>query len=381
MKLINNVSIDKYNDFVLNHPFSNIMQTSYWAKVKEPEWSNAFLLFEEDNKIVASAMLLKRKAFLNNYLFYAPRGFICNYNNETQVSKVIELLKKYVKDNNGFVLIFDPEIVYDKYNSRTFEKIDNNYNLYEMLKKYANSRGLSKNMDSSYQPRYQMVVNLKDDEISNKIKSKKRRLIKNEYLEKRGYEIIEDTSLKGVSEFARLSKITEQRQNISLRNEAYFKKMYETFNEINGINIYFAKLNIDKLIEYNNDNIVEINRLIKLKEVHGNEVYTNAIICINKTKMVQMFYGASDDDFSMYKAGYALHFYAMVEAKERGYDYFNLGGVPGTFDDGLFRFKSEYNPEVFEYVGDFEIIIKPLINDFFNISFSVYKKLRGMLKK
>lgn len=381
MELISDVNLDEYNEFVLNHQFANIMQTSYWAKVKEPEWSASFLLFKKDNKIVASASLLKRKAFLNNYLFYCPRGFICDYHNEKDVKEVIALLKEYVKSENGFVLTFDPEITYSKINSRTFEEIDNNHNLYQMLNKYAKSKGLLKSMDSSFQPRYQMVVNLKDEELINKVRSKKRRLVKNDYLDKRGYEIVEDTSLNGVSEFARLSKITEQRQGISLRNENYFKKMYETFKDINGITFYFAKLNIDKLIEYNKDKENEIERLTNLKEIHGNEVYTNAIICINKTKMVQMFYGASDDDFSMYKAGYALHFQAMVAAKAAQYDYFNLGGVQGSFDDGLFTFKSEYNPEIFEYVGDFEIIIKPTINKLFNTGLSTYKKLRGMLKK
>lgn len=157
--------------------------------------------------------------------------------------------------------------------------------------------------------------------------------------------------------------------------------MYDTFKDVDGITFYFAKLNIDRLIEYNDGKENEIERLNMLKKTHGNELYTNAIICINKTKMVQMFYGASDDDFSMYKAGYALHFQAMVDAKAAGYDYFNLGGVQGSFDDGLFTFKSEYNPEIFEYVGDFEVIIKPILNNFFNTSLKIYKKLRGVLKR
>jgi len=95
--------------------------------------------------------------------------------------------------------------------------------------------------------------------------------------------------------------------------------------------------------------------------------------------MVQMFYGASDETFAKYKPGYALHFHGIVDAKERGYHYFNLGGVQGTLDDGLSRFKSEYHPEIFEYVGDFDIVINKLLYSGFTKGLPLVKNIKHKL--
>ncbi|WP_423364367.1 lipid II:glycine glycyltransferase FemX [Mycoplasma sp. P36-A1] len=385
MEIIQEKNIEQFNQFSMNNKFGSILQTTYWSQVKEEDWKGHFLTFKENDKIVATAMLLERKAIGSLSLFYCSRGFVTDYNDERLVSEVITLLKKYVSENNGFALRFDPEIAMFKKDCRTLEVLEDNSKYYDMLIKHAVSKGLSTDMSSTFQPRFQMVVNLKDgQELISKIKSKKRRLVKETYLQARGYEIIEDTSEYGVKEFARLSKITEARQHVALRNEEYFMKMYHAFKDTNNIKIFFAKLDINKLISFakeQKNNEQEITRLENFAKEHGQFIYTNAIICLYGTPMVQMFYGASDDEYSKYKAGYALHFHGIVDAQNNGYDYFNLGGVQGNLDDGLFRFKSEFHPELFEYVGDFDVVTKPFIYYLFNKALPAAKKIKARFKK
>lgn len=382
MKLIIEKDLAKFDDFVLSFsPNSSIMQTSRWAMVKDDDWKPHYLMFEKDNKIVASAMLLERKAFLSYSFFYCSRGFMLDYNDESILKEVLELTKDYVKKHRGFVLRFDPEVPLYRKDCRTLEILEDNTQTFNTIKKYAKSTGLKLDFGSTLQPRFQMLVNLKDGDLKTKIKSKKRRLVNETYLEKRGYQIVEMTNEVGIKEFSRLSKITEVRQGISLRNEAYFMKMYHAFNESNNIKIYMAQVNLDELLELNKDDEKEYQRLKELQTKHGNIVNTNAIICIYGTPIVQMFYGASDDDFAKYKAGYKMHFQAMEDAQKDGYDYFNLGGVPGTLDDGLFRFKSEFHPELFEYMGDFDVVINGFINVFFDKGVSLLKRVRGLFKR
>ena len=384
MKLDLNVSEKEFNEFVLNSKPTNIMQTSYWAKVKDVDWKPHFLTFKEDEKIVASALLLERKAFLGHAMFYCSRGFILDYNDETVFKEVISLAKQYVKEKKGFVLKFDPEIPLFKKDSRTLDIIEDNTKTFEMISRYAKSTGLTKDMDGTFQPRFQMVVNLNYGDLRDKVKAKKRRLVNDSYLETRGFKIIDNTNLEGIKEFARLSKLTELKQGVALRNEEYFIKMYDAFKANDYIKVYMAQVDVDELIEYNKtikDNEEEINRLEKIKEVEGSIINTNAIICIYGTKMVQMFYGASDDKFSKYKAGYKLHYQAIEDAKENGYDYFNLGGVPGTLDDGLYRFKAEYHPELFEYVGDFDLVNNSFIYTLFRKGLPLLKKIKRKVKR
>ncbi|MDR1781396.1 MAG: aminoacyltransferase [Bacilli bacterium] len=365
----------EFNSFVLKNNPTNIMQTSYWAKVKEGDWQAHYLLIKDNNIIKASAMLLQRHAFGKYSLFYCPRGIICDYKDENVIEESLKLLKEYVTKNNGFVLRFDPEIAYSIKDCRTLEELANNKDTYNRLTKYARSTGLNKDMDASMQPRFQMVVNLKED-LKSKIKSKKRRLVNDTYLSKRGYEIYINNTIEGVTEFARLSHLTELKQKVALRNEEYFMKMFNAFNKDHLIDIYMAKVNMDELISYAENDENEKQRLIALKEELGNVVNTNAIICIYGTNMVQMFYGASDERLAKYKAGYKLHYQAMEDAKKKGYEYFNMGGVSGHLDDGLFHFKSEFHAELWEYIGDFDVVCNSFIYFLFTKALPIYKKLR-----
>ena len=355
------------------------MQTSYWAEVKSVDWQAHYLIFKDQHKIVAAGLLLERKAFLQYSFFYCPRGFVLDYTNEVLVKEVLALAKEYVKNYHGFVLRFDPDIAYQITDTRSKEVICSNKDVYEMLGKYAKSTGLQKDMDSSSQPRFQMAVNLKNGSLLDKVKTKKRRLVKEEYLAARGFEVYENTTVEGIKEFARLEKITETRQNVALRNEAYFLRMYEAFKPDDLLKVYMVRVNMTELIAYNetlSDKEEEIKRLAALKQQYGNLINTNAIICVMGTPMVQMFYGASDDAFARYKPGYRLHFYAMQRARELGYAYFNMGGVSGSLNDGLYRFKAEFGPELIEYVGDFDVVCHKFIYFLFTKGLAVYKKIR-----
>ncbi|MDR3215465.1 MAG: aminoacyltransferase [Bacilli bacterium] len=375
--------LDKFNDYVLKHQPTNIMQTSYWAQLKNEDWQAHYLFFKKNQETVGSALLLERKAFLSYSFFYCSRGMITDFSNEEQVKKIITLIKNYTKKHHGFVCRFDPEIAYSIKDCRTLVELDNNKDIYKMLNKYAHSTGLSKSLDGSFQPRYQMVVNLKNADLKNNIKPKKRRLVNDNYLKTRGFEIIDATNPDGIKEFARLSHLTEIRQGIALRNEHYFMKMYDIFKQKHFIKVFMAQVNIDDLIGYNdtlNNSEEEIKRLKALQLEDGNIINTNAIICLYGTNMVQMFYGASDERFAKYKAGYKLHFQAMEDALEHGYDNFNLGGVAGTLDDGLFKFKTEFHPELWEYLGDFDIINNKFIYFLFEKALPIFKKIRKRVR-
>ena len=41
-------------------------------------------------------------------------------------------------------------------------------------------------------------------------------------------------------------------------------------------------------------------------------------------------------------------------AFERGCSWSNMGGVEGSLDDGLTKFKDNFNPTINEFIGEFE---------------------------
>ena len=44
--------------------------------------------------------------------FYAPRGFLIDYNNLELLKFFTEELKKYIKKHKGFMLTIDPNVIY-----------------------------------------------------------------------------------------------------------------------------------------------------------------------------------------------------------------------------------------------------------------------------
>lgn len=375
MKLIETTNMKEFDEFVKVHPNANIMQSSSWAQVKQEDWKPHYLMFEDEGEIIGTALLLERTAFLNKALFYAPRGPILNYEDEVETKKALDLLKQYVKDHNGFVLRFDPELILNRTDLRADVLLENNIEKFEMLNKLSKHKGFNLDMGSTFQPRYQMVIDLKED-LFDKLRSKHKRLFKEEYINQRGFKFIEDTSVEGVKEFARLSALTEERQNVFLRNEEYFMKIYHSFIDKGEVKIFFIELNVDELIEYHKDDEVRVKELEEIKRNEGNIIRTNGILCVYGTSMVQMFYAGNDVRFSRYRVVYYLIYNASRLAREDNYLTFNLGGVSGTLDDGLFDFKSKFHPELYEYMGDFDIVVNKMVYLAFEKGLKVYKKIR-----
>lgn len=379
MEVIQLKNFEEMNRFVLNHPYGNIMQTTYWAQIKKKDWKPHYLGFQKNGELIGTAMLLERPFFMGYSFFYCSRGIVIDYQDETLVEEAITKIRNYIKKCKGFVCEFDPEIVYKCRQTRTLEELSNNTNLFNNICKNAKHKGFFTEMNSSNQPRFQMVVDLSIPDLKSQINRKRRAVFSDTYLEKRGFEFIDMTSLAGINEFSRLSKITEKRQEIFLRNQDYFINMFNTLEKRQLIKIFGIKVDLNKLLEFLKETkqaVRYIDEINKIKKEEGQIIYTNAIICVLGTNMVQMFYGASDHRFNRYNPGSKLHLNAMQWAKECGFQYFNMGGVSGTLDDRLYQFKSVFNPLIFEYVGDFDIVSNKLIYLFFRIAKKVYSGLR-----
>lgn len=380
MELRKITNLEEYNKYVRNHQYANIMQSSHWGIIKDDSWKSHILGFYEDNQLIGSALLLERKAFSKKSFFYCSRGMLIDYENELVIKESISLLKEYVKEHNGFVLRFDPELPLKASNYRSKEVFKDNAHIHQMISKYATHQGFGMDMSSSMQPRFQMVVDLGFEDLMKDIRGRNRPFVRDEYFEKRGFIFEDATNEQGVKDFSYLSRLTEERQGVALRNEDYFKKLYDTFNPLNEIKIFISKIDIDKLVEYlsnEKDKEEEIERLLKLKEEFGNIIPASGILCILGTNMVQMFYSGNNSDVIRYRLSDKTIYNAIMYSKEQGYKYFNLGGVAGTLDDHLVLYKTRYNPMLVEYLGDYDIVINKFYHQLFVKGLPLAKKIRN----
>ena len=82
------ISPEQNDSFVNGHKKEHFMQLSLWGKVKSTgDWKDELLGLFKADELVGTVMLLHRKIpFIGGYLYYAPRGFVVDFNPESEDS-------------------------------------------------------------------------------------------------------------------------------------------------------------------------------------------------------------------------------------------------------------------------------------------------------
>ena len=267
MKYQFKVDVDEkeYDKFVRNFPSTSFMQTPAWSKVKTA-WSHSYVGLYENDKLICGAMILKRNLFLGKKLFYVPRGFVVNYSDKKVLTKFIDEIKRYAKENGAIDIKIDPFICFNEDNIQNIKKNKG----VEIRKSYTNNTeeivkelkrlgfvhgGYKKEVNAYIQPRYTMVISLKDKDGKFYEKEELRRTFpKNTrnyigtYHEERGVTFSYSKNKDDVKDLISVLHCTEERQHIALRSEKYFKKLMVCFPE-NAV-LFFARVNIDKYVEF-----------------------------------------------------------------------------------------------------------------------------------
>lgn len=409
-----NISKEEYIEFTNNYSCCPITQDYRWSKVKS-DWDNTLCGLYKDKKLVGAALLLIKKFPLNLKMIYSPKGFLLNYESKEDVIEFTKGIKAYAKKIKAFVVKIDPLIAiseeyFDTLTNNDTKECPKNYKANSDLKiknlKEAGYKhcGFKKIVGAYIQPRFNMAISLIDkdnnklDEASllNHFKRNAKRY-HGDFQTKRGVSFICVHDNSYLDDFYRIIKSTETRQGISLRNKDYFKRIMDAFGS--DAYMYIARVNVDKFSEFL---CCEINKskdeaLITkyksqledckiAKEKYGNVISIAATLAItppNKKgikKVEYLYAGTFEEVFPYLNTNASVHINSFIDMLNRGYDYADLEGVDGTFDDHLSKTKAKYNPVVLEFVGEFDMSINKFWYFIFS-NFSVQlKKLYRLVK-
>ena len=99
MKFVN-LEEKEFDKFASKHPYTSFYQTSSWGHLKESNgWNMHLLGVKDNNKVIAATLLLSKKTPIGYYMFYAPRGFLIDYNNFEILDFFTKNIKKYTKES------------------------------------------------------------------------------------------------------------------------------------------------------------------------------------------------------------------------------------------------------------------------------------------
>lgn len=410
MKFLEQIEEERYASFVENHPTkSHFLASPFWAEVSRLRGLvPSYVGVEEDGKLIATALLLKKSLPLGYCYFYIPRGFVMNYEREDCLAFLTESLKKYVRKQKGLYFKIDPDIRLHTIDDDACRiEGEDHYHLVEVLKELGYRRKpLTKYFETS-QPRYTFRVNLEDDMDTIRKRYSKTAL---RFIKKAEHYKVEPFvgTKEEVKEFVRLMKMTEQRQNFFSHDASFYEKFYDTFSSAHHVSLLLAKVNLEEMIKVVQEDIVKEEKKENQNEVFlknkreelaffekeaktKKEAVVSGYFTVHYGDKSWYLYGANDLNYKMTYANYKLFDFQIQTAKDYGstwFDEFGTIGEPQSTNPlvGLHEFKKKFGGEYLEFIGEFDYITRPIVAFFFLKFVPIYRKivkkrLRKQVKK
>lgn len=342
---------EEFEEFVSHHPKGEILQTYKWSKQK-PFWTfRAIIVRNPQGEICGAMSVLIRKIPATPFtLMYAARGPVCDINDKETLSEILKGAKDLAKQYRSYVLKLDPDVTFAE---TTFMQHMEELG-FILAPKALNFENI--------QPQYVMMLHIQDkteDEVLAMFKPKTRYNIR---LAKKKGVVVKICGKEAVPDFYRIMKETGARDQFMIRPEQYFADML--------------------------DNLGENCRLYMAYSAEG-EAIAGTIACWLYDKVWYM-YGASSNTHRNLMPNYLLQWEMIRWAVENNCRIYDFRGISGdTSEDnhlyGLYRFKSGFNAEFTEFVGEYRYVFRPLAYKFIENAMpaakKVLKKIRNMKKK
>ena len=384
---IREMSLAEFKEFANTHFIGNFHESINYALIKAEEgFEYEFIAYGADD-IVGAALILYKKIG-NVYFGYSPRGFLIDYSNDYLLEDFTNKIKEYYKNRNFAFIKINPEIAIAKLNKDTMNfEYNENYKIIDMLTKNGYKK-LKNNMNfEALLPRVNAIIKLDGYDYNNLSKNTRNKVkkgirkglilekanpdklnifykfIKNkinrdEYYYNDFYNVFSktlDVDLMLVKVDYKAFLINAQEAyNEELRRNASFNNKLITNNNANAIN---AKMNSDKaLLSYKND-IAEASKNLNT----GLETYVAGALVIKHQNRVIIQISGFNKAMSRFSPNYFLY-YVLIKYYQQEYKYLDLNGITADLSKenhyyGLNRFKMGFNPDVYEYIGEFDLVI------------------------
>ena len=423
MRFITDIDKKKYDKFVKKHPTKGHFLQSYaWgefsksAKGLTPHYVG---LVDKSDNLVCTALLLQKKLPLGFSYFYAPRGFVIDFNDKKLLTEFVEKIKKYIKDYKAIFLKIDPDIIWKEYDYKDEEVLNNNNSkkifdsLIELGFKHL---GFTKNFETM-QPRYTFRINLDRDmiDIENCFsKTTMQRINKGASL---GTKVRIGTRYD-VEEFNHLMELTESRKDFISHDLKYYQRLFDIYNKDNKMNIFMGSINckevIDTYLKEKEEILEKLNPLIelenpsksnktKMKELgnrvakldeyikeyqiamdkYGEEIVLSAHVIMEYGDKAWVLYAGNHNVLTSSYANYKTYYEHIKYCHEHKIKMYDQFGTIGDLDEknpryGLHLFKKKFGGNYVEFMGEFDLVTNKFMYFVFTKLVPFY---RSMIRK
>jgi peptidoglycan pentaglycine glycine transferase (the first glycine) len=331
----------EYKSFIESHDKGHFMQGYEWAKVKS-EWKwEAIIERDSNGKIIGGlSVLIRPVPFLPFTLMYAPRGPVCDIQDQNVLSALFDGIRLLAKKHKAYQFKIDPDV------------LSSNTMFLDTMKQFGFKLSSSGKNFEGIQPRFVFRMNVSgkiQDEMMSTFHSKTRYNIR--VAVKNGVEI-KICDKQALDEFLPIMRETGKRDGFPTRPKAYFERMMDAFGS--QCRLYMA--------------------YFESKPIAG----TIAIQYGDKTWYL---YGASANEYRNMMPNYLLQWEMIKWSIETNCNIYDFRGVSGDLSEdnplyGLYRFKKGFNGDFTEFAGEFDLTLNKLVCFAVNNGLSLMKKLR-----
>ena len=404
MDFIDNLSEAEYREFWKKSDLNHFMQSYEWGQIclKNRNQIPYYVGLKKADKLVAAALLLKKKTPFNMSYFYSPRGFTLDFNNDNILSAFTAGLKNFLIKENAIYLKLDPPVEYQDIDefAKPVDDGFNNYSIFDNLIKLGYiHQGFNKLYEKN-QPRYTFRIYFNNyssfEQVEEKISKTYLRQIKRSY----NYDL--DVFLSDdIKTFHDLIKVISQKDGFTEYDYNYYKNVFDELSPKGYIKNYTAKINPRHLIEKfteekaHEKNIDRQNKLQKdidfFKEVVQNnkekELIIVSLICTYSTKGAWSLYIGNNDLAEHTGAVNRLYYEFIKDAYNDKYEFADFFGTVGDPQTkymnlaGLHEYKRKLGGDYLEFVGEFDLVNKKIWYYLLPPLLAIYRKLKKLKKR
>lgn len=388
--MISEITAQSFDKFAINHPLANYYQSSYYATLMSKfGYEVKYVGYKNKHGELKAATLLLIKKIKHIFKYaYAPKGFLIDYKDEKLLKDFTKSMLKYAKEQKLIFIKINPEIPIYRYNKDLKKRKLNNFNLIEKMEGIGYVHLKDNLYFESLQPRFNAILDLKNYSTRNFTKTNRNK-ISNANRKGLEIEVVQNESnIKDLYKFVELKK--------KRRNLLYYKNYFSLFNKDLYADIFLVKINYETYLEnsknalekeedinnklterlFKNNTIENIKRKMdsdrKLTSYKNDVInatyninrdpnkYIAGALCIKYLNRVHIVISGYNEIYGQLNPNYFLHNEIFKYYKDE-FDYVDLNGITGDFSDsnpykGLNKFKLGFNPYVYEFIGEFDLV-------------------------
>ncbi len=368
MLTVREISESEHLDFIRRQRSASFLQTPGWGQVKS-EWRRESLGWFRDDTLVGAALVLYRQLpKVRRYLAYLPEGPVIDWDSD-DLAGWLEPMAGHLRDRGAFGVRMGPPVVTRRWTAAQVKEgiaDDDVRRLGEVqpLERSATGAHVVSQLEelgwkpqsveggfAAGQPQYVFWIPLADrteDDVLKGMNQQWRRNIKK--AAKEGVEVSAAEPGDGSADLKRFHDLyvhTAERDHFTPRGLGYFQTMYDALSaeDPDRIRLWFA--------EHEGDLVA-------------------ATIAIRVGAHAWYSYGASSTEKREVRGSNAVQWAMIRDALEAGADVYDLRGITDTLDSddphlGLIQFKVGTGGEAVEYVGEWDLPLRPLLYRAFDL--------------